>query len=223
MARSESIVLVHGIYMHGLLMRPLAKHLQANGFTTLTFNYPSLRHSSTVNAARLAKRVEQLDTDIVHYVGHSLGGLVLRHLLAGHESRLPPGRCVTLGTPHRGSLVADWMQRRRLGWLLGASRDQALLGGAPDWPPTRDLGSLAGIARRGIGRMLVRLPEPHDGTVAVAETHCPGMRDHVCILGNHTCLLYSSRVPPQIVAFLRSGRFDHDRSARNMSGSAAEC
>lgn len=223
MARSEIVILVHGIYMHGLLMRPLAKHLRSNGFGTLTFNYPSLRYSSTANAARLAERVERLDAGAVHYVGHSLGGLVLRHLMAGHGSRLPPGRCVTLGTPHRGSLVADWMRRRHLGWLLGASRDQALLGGAPDWPPTRDLGSLAGIARHGIGRLLVRLPEPHDGTVAVAETRCPGMRDHVCVPGNHTCLLYSSPVIPQIVSFLRSGRFDHDRSAQDMSGAATEC
>lgn len=223
MSRPETVILIHGIYMHGVLMQPLARRLQAGGFRTLIFNYPSLRRSSAVNAARLADRVARLDTDTVHFVGHSLGGLVLRHLMVEHESRLPPGRCVTLGTPHQGSLVADWMQRRHLGWLLGASRTQGLLGGAPEWPQTRDLGSLAGIARHGIGRVLVCLPEPHDGTVTVAETRCPGMRDHVCVPGNHTRLLYSSPVVHQTVAFLHNGRFDHERSAQDMSRLAAEC
>jgi pimeloyl-ACP methyl ester carboxylesterase len=216
--QTETIILLHGIYMHGLFLRPLARRLRASGFRTLIFNYPSLRRSTATNAARLAALIARIDADVVHYVGHSLGGLVLHHLMAGYENRLPPGRCVTLGTPHGGSTVARRMQYYRLGWLLGFSRDQALLGGTPDWPVHRELGSLAGIARYGIGRSLVRLPEPHDGTVTVDETRCPGMQDHIIIPGNHTGLLYSTEAARQTVAFLRNGRFDH-----GMSISVAEC
>ena len=218
MKRPETVILLHGIYMHGLFLRPLARRLRESGFRTLVFNYPGLRRSSAANAACLAERVVRVDAAMVHYVGHSLGGLVLRHLMAEHESRLPPGRCVTLGTPHGGSAVARRIQDCRLGWLLGASRDQALLGGSPDWPVRRELGSLAGIARYGIGRVLVALPEPHDGTVTVEETRCPGMRDHIIIPGNHTGLLYSTEVVRQTAAFLRHGRFDH-----GVSTSPAEC
>jgi pimeloyl-ACP methyl ester carboxylesterase len=218
MTQTETVILLHGIYMHGLFLWPLARRLRASGFRTLIFNYPSLRRSSAANAACLAARITRVDAGVVHYVGHSLGGLVLRHLMAEHESRLPTGRCVTLGTPHGGSTVARRFQGCRLGWLLGSSRDQALLGGSPDWPVRRELGSLAGIARYGIGRALVALPEPHDGTVTVEETRCPGMRDHVIIPGNHTGLLYSTEAARQTAVFLRHGRFD-----QGVSTLALEC
>ncbi len=209
MPRPEPVVLLHGIYMYGFMLRPLASRLRAAGWQPFICTYASLRRPPAANAIRLLERVRALDAPRVHYIGHSLGGLILRHLLAEHGGRLPPGRCVTLGTPHQGSAVARRLQSQGLGWLLGASREQGLLGGVPDWPADRELGSLAGVARHGLGQLLMELPEPHDGTVSVAETRCPGMRDHIHLACNHTRLLYSAPVVRQITHFLRHGLFDH--------------
>ncbi|MDX1605306.1 MAG: hypothetical protein R3202_03880 [Candidatus Competibacterales bacterium] len=203
----DTVILLPGIYLPATSLLPLARRLRRAGFHPLRLGYPALRRSPADNATNLARRFATLDAGVIHYVGHSLGGLVLRHLLAGHSQALPPGRCVTLGTPHRGSAVARALQRRRLGWMLGASRCRGLLGGLPDWPPERELGSLAGIRGVGVGRLLAALEPPHDGTVAADETRCPGMSDHAVVACTHTGLLFAPTVARQTVHFLRHGRF----------------
>lgn len=206
---STLVVLVHGLYMHGLVMRPLARDLRRSGFRTMLYNYSSLRLTPADSAERLVARVRQEHHATVHYVGHSLGGLVLRHAMARHTARLPPGRTVTLGTPHQGSRVARHMQRQGYGWLLGASRNRGVLGDLPEWPRERELGSLAGVAKHGLGSWLVAVNRPHDGTVAVAETHCAGQQDHVCVACSHTTMLFRSVVFRQVEAFLNTGQFRH--------------
>lgn len=195
--------------MHGVVMRPLALRLRRAGFAPLIINYPSLRRCSRTVAAELMARVAPLPVATVHYVGHSLGGLVIRQLIAHYHRRLPPGNSVTLGTPHQGSTVARQLNERGFGWLLGASGRHELLGELPPWPTERRLGSLAGCANRGLGCLLAELPQPHDGTVAVTETHCHGMTDALCLPYNHTGLLLSAAVARQTIHFLRRGQFIH--------------
>ncbi|KTF29418.1 Cob(I)alamin adenosyltransferase, partial [Xanthomonas vesicatoria] len=46
-----------------------------------------------------------------------------------------------------------------------------------------------------------------DGTVALAETRLPGLRDHCVVQASHSGLLRSPEAATQALAFLRSGRF----------------
>ncbi|MEZ5593293.1 MAG: alpha/beta hydrolase [Gammaproteobacteria bacterium] len=217
-ASPEWIVLVPGIYMPGLSLAVLARRLRKAGFQCRIFSYPSLRVSVDENAARLYRSVQTLNAATVHYVGHSLGGIVIRHLMARHSASLPAGHTVTLGTPHTGSKVARKLQQHHLGWLLGRSREHGLLGDLPDWPRARALGSLAGVYRYGLGRLLAPLDFPHDGTVEVAETVCPEATDRICLPVNHTSLLLDAQTAWQIIFFLRNRRFDH-----SMGSTAAKC
>ena len=154
----------------------------------------------------LGEFLQTIETPVVHFVGHSLGGLIVRHFV-DRTSALPPGRVVTLGTPHQGSRVARALHRGRLKFLLGRSVEQALLGDLPPWPPGRELGSLAGTLNAGVGRWLTRVPPPADGTVTVAETRLDGMSDHLCLPVSHTGMLTAACVAEQVRAFLAAGRF----------------
>jgi len=54
----ETVVLVHGIWMHGLVMRVLAKRLRDHGFATREFNYAFLRKSgSPVRGSDVARQM----------------------------------------------------------------------------------------------------------------------------------------------------------------------
>ena len=214
----ELVVLVPGIYMPVLSLTLLARRIQGYGFKTKTFAYASLRASVEDNAQQLYNKVISFQAPIVHFVGHSLGGLVIRHLMAKYSTSLPYGHTVTLGTPHSGSQVALQLQEHRLGWLLGHSRCQGLLGDLPAWPSARKLGSLAGIHRHGVGRFLASLEHPHDGTVQVAETIFAGLTDHICLPVNHTTLLLDAQTAQQTAFFLRKQHFDH-----SMGSSVAKC
>lgn len=199
-------MLIHGIWMTGLEFVPLAARLKKCGYRPYIFRYPSLRGSAAENATRLDAFIRRLPHDTVHLIGHSLGGIVLLHLFERYPHQ-KPGRVLLLGSPVRGSRVAQRIARSRLAarLLLHRSRDRALLGGAPDWPDHRPVAMIAGSLGIGGGRFLdPGLPKPHDGTVSVEETHIPGMA-HVCMPASHLGMLLSPRVARMICCYLDSG------------------
>lgn len=201
------VVFVHGLWMNGLETLCLRRRLQRLGFTPRVFHYRSM-------SAELARVVDDLSAQLahlpppVHLVGHSLGGLMLLRLFELRPSQ-PPGRVVLMGAPARGSQAARSVSRWTAGPALLGPLAQAELvrTDAPAWNQPRALGVIAGSGRRGIGRLVCRLPEPNDGTVAVEETRVEGMTDHVVLPVTHTGMLISADVARQVARFLRSDRF----------------
>ena len=203
----ETVVLIHGLWMPAMVMGLLARRLRRAGWITAVFPYSSRHATTRQNAARLAAFLETVNAPVVHFVAHSLGGLVLIQLLQDDPGQRP-GRVVLLGTPYRGSHVARWLSRHGWGrWLCGLSLRGALLGDGPRWPGGRDLGVIAGTTPFGAGLMIPGLPRPHDGTVALAETEVPGQTDRLTLPVSHTALLFSEAVARQVAAFLGEGRF----------------
>ena len=210
----EAVVLVHGLWVNGLYMSLLRMRLRNAGFEARQFSYPSVRSSPRSNAVELNAFIQSLHAGTVHLVGHSLGGLVIRHLLNEFPGQRP-GRVVTLGTPHRPSSAARSLARWLPGrMLLGEYLRGGLLGGLPPWPAQRELGCIAGTLRFGLGTVVPGIPQPSDGTVAVEETRLPEMRDHISFPVSHFGLLASRRVAAAVAQFLRHGRFDHAGAAQ---------
>lgn len=205
----ELVVLLHGLWCNRVFTQPLSRRLQACGFRVARFSYASVRRSPAQNAAALQKWLRDYSAPRVHFVAHSLGGLVLCHLFARFPQQ-PPGRLVFLGTPLRGSRSALKLAALPGGRrLLGASLDHGLLGDAPPWPRDREVASVAGTVGVGLGLLLGGMRTGGDGAVAVSETEGPGLTDHVQVRTSHTGLLFSAAVARQVCAFLRQGRFSH--------------
>lgn len=202
------VVFLHGIWMTGVDMALLRRRVRICGFPVRQFSYPGVRLPPRENAARLQRWLAGVEADTVHFVAHSLGGLVVRWLLHDFPDQRP-GRVITLGTPHAGSRAAAAVARRpALRWTLGASVEQGLLGGLPSWDGSRELGVIAGTREFGIGRWVTRLTPPHDGTVEVGETRLDGMTDFTTVHATHLGLLHSAAAARQVCAFLESGRFE---------------
>lgn len=206
-AAAPQLVLVHGLWFGAWSLGLLARRLARQGYAVRRFRYRTTRAGLDQHAAALRQFVGTPDAPQLHFVAHSLGGLVtLRMLAAGGQ--LPPGRVVLLGSPLNGSTVA----RRAGNWpggkhLFGAVRP-ALAEGCLDMPPDRPTGAIAGQRGFGLGQLAGGYEGPGDGTVALSETLAPGLAAHLVLPVTHTGMLFSREVARQAGAFLRSGRFD---------------
>ena len=210
---AEPVVLVHGLWMHGALMQWMARRITRAGFTTHCYNYPSVRLTMSENAKRLAAFGQSLGAKRIHFVGHSLGGLLIARMLEEARS-FDPGRVVFMGSPFADSYSARVLSRARIGRAaVGAAVAEWLLGKRPENLARYEIGVIAGKRAMGLGMMVARgLPEPHDGTITVAETMVPGAREHVVLNVSHTEMVVSPLIARYTCEFLRRGRFPHSEA-----------
>lgn len=213
----NTVILVHGIWAHGVTMMMMKIRLQKEyGFDVHLFNYPSVTGSLDDNARRLSEFIRNQGLDATHIIGHSLGGVIALRMYALEDDAVP-GRLVCMGSPLTGSRAARFLSGKN--WaepVLGESLPAGVIyKSANEWGShvcqQRDVGSIAGTTSMGVGRLLTSFDGANDGTVAVAETRLDGARDHICLPVSHTNMLLSSEVVDQAVAFLRRGKFLHDK------------
>lgn len=195
--------------MSGFQLRILKHRLEADGrYRVLSFSYPTLSPMRE-HVRELLDFARAQDVPELHFVGHSLGGLVILRALEITDD-LPPGRAVLLGTPSQGSKAAQGVARvvpfGKV--LLGASINAECIDFQPrEWRGHRDVGVVAGSASLGLGRLFADLNSEHDGTVLVEETRLPGSKDHIILPVSHTGMIFSSEVADQALYFLRTGSF----------------
>ena len=206
-----AVVFVHGLFLNGAEFTLLRRRLgSAHGFEAHRFSYPTVRGSIAATLAQLTRFVKGIDADRIHFVGHSLGGVVLcRYFERERCERV--GRVVLLGSPVVESSSARAVARHQ--WLrrvLGPLVAEELLEPCDPrtWNCGRELGVIAGTRPMGLGRFFARFEEPSDGTVAVSETRLPGHKAHLAMPVSHMGLLVSGLVARQVANFLEQGEFN---------------
>ena len=206
----DTVVLVHGLWVHGAVMVLMKRRIARAGYRVLAYSYPTLRLSLTENAHRLARYCRDIAAPRLHFVGHSLGGLIVLRMLK-LESGLPPGRVVLAGMPFTGSYAARrFLRLPGAGTAVGRSVSEWLAAGWREVGNGREIGVVAGSLPLGLGSIVAPdLPRPSDGLVSVAETAVPGMRDRIVLRVSHSGMLVSGAVARQVCAFLREGAFVH--------------
>lgn len=200
------VVLVHGLYYGPVSMQLLARRLRRQGYRCRTFGYPTVRGSLPENARRLRKFLDGIQTDTLHLVGHSLGGLVILRML-DEFGDLPPGRVVLLGSSVKGSGVAAMAGEMTLTRPFIGEAAKWLKQGFDRAPADRETGVIAGTRGFGLGRIVPGLEDPGDGTVALAETELPGAAARIELPVSHTGLVLSAAVARAVGRFLATGSF----------------
>jgi pimeloyl-ACP methyl ester carboxylesterase len=208
---NTAVVFVHGLFLNGAEFTLLRRRLSAQqGFRTHRFSYPTVRGSMAATLAQLAQFVARIDADRIHFIGHSLGGIVLyRYFQTAPDPRAH--RVVLLGSPLLGSRSAQAVARHA--WLkrvIGPLVASELVDeSAPrTWDCGCELGLIAGTSPMGLGRFFARFTEESDGTVAVSETRMPGHHAHLTLPVSHMGMLVSARVARHVGEFLADGRFE---------------
>lgn len=210
----DGVVLLHGISRTSRSFRKMQAAIEAAGYTTLNIGYASRSKAIEALAEDIHPAIAHFNATFegsVHFVGHSMGGLLARVYLARHRpERL--GRVVMLGTPNGGSEITDRLKRvgayrawfGPAGQQLGTQRDAAMA--AMFSPVDYPTGIIAG--NRSVDPIASAfLPRPHDGRVSVENTRLDGMVDHIIVATSHPWLVRNGLAIAQTIAFLRDGRF----------------
>ncbi|WML92452.1 alpha/beta hydrolase [Thiothrix lacustris] len=197
---------MHGIWMRPWVLGRLAGRLRALGYVVIVPAYASVRLTPAANAERLYPLLQTVQTDTLHLVAHSLGGLVALHLLEKHPD-LPPGRLVTLGTPAQGSKIARTIKPIPvLGKVFGNSMLEGLSGNGVPHRIGREWGAVIGTLPFGLGFPFLR-GETSDGAVLVSEARHPAQTARIEQRVSHTGMLFSPLTFTYIQHFLQSGQF----------------
>nr|WP_210302500.1 alpha/beta fold hydrolase [Rhodoblastus sphagnicola] len=200
--------------MHGLGRSPASlwgaqAYLEMRGFATLNLPYPSRRAPVDELAARLAPRVrvfaESLDGD-VHFLTHSMGGLVAWALIARERPR-NLGKAVMLAPPLGGSEIADFIAEKPFLKRLFGPAILDLTCSAQRGPIDFPLGVIAGEKTLNPLLSLLFFRGPNDGKVAVERTRLPGLADHLSLRVSHPLIPWDGEALRQAVAFFRNGAF----------------
>lgn len=196
-------------------MEKMQEALEDSGYAVANIDYPSRDHRIEVLAPMavgdgLSECRNQIDYEAVHFVTHSLGGILVRYYLDGNEIE-HMGRVVMLGPPNQGSNAADAMRAvPGFGWINGPAAFQ--LGKGPDSVPLQlgrpdfEVGVIAG--NRTIDPITSQVLEnPDDGKVTVEDTKLEGMTDFRLVAASHTYIMQKDDVIELVKRFLATGNF----------------
>ncbi|MCS0058700.1 triacylglycerol lipase [Vibrio parahaemolyticus] len=201
------IIILHGLYMHGLVMQPLSQKLRKLGYETqvLSYNTVAIDESSLFDS--IDHSLNPLTANVL--VGHSLGGLMIKRYLANRKPTTSLiSHVVAIGSPLKGASIVGRIQDLGLGAILGNSPHHGLNKHVDAWAFPQKLGSIAGTVPIGARPLLIRNDNTmSDGTVTVEETRLEGMQDHIEVKQTHTSLIYNTFVPQQIDHFIRTDYF----------------
>ncbi len=209
----ECVVLLHALGRTGYSMKRVERFLVQQGYNVVNVTYPSFwvpveRLADEHLHRALARRVPR-NAGRVHFVTHSMGGILLRQFLASHHIE-NLGRVVMLGPPNQGSEKADWFKSPTfLRRLTGPNLSR--LGTGPDDLPQKlgpanfEVGIIAGD--RPLFAWLLGRKIPSDGIVSVESTKLAGMEDFTIVHCSHSFMPNKRETLEQVGGFIQTGQF----------------
>ena len=210
----DYVILLHGLSRSSRSMLRIEKRLPLAGYKVINVDYPSMKQDirflAEKNLDSVVKPFIQESHPKIHFVTHSMGGIVLRYYLKHHD--LPNlGRVVMISPPNQGSEIVDHFKKMFLfGKAAGDTGKQ--LGTDDDSLPQRlgpvdfELGVIAG--NKSINPLYsLLIPGPDDGVVSVDRTKVEGMKDFIVVPHSHAFIIQSEAVIEQVLHFVEHGLF----------------
>lgn len=214
-AHADQVVLLHGIARGAESMQKIEAAFEKEGYTVLNLNYPSTAAPLEELREYIHPFIEKIniqkDGGQLHFVTHSMGGLVVRAYLQKYApSNL--GRVVMLAPPNQGSEVADFLVRYAnpvFKFFYGPAGQQlttnfnreSLLG-----PIFYPVGVIMGNRSFDPLSSWV-IPGEDDGKVAVEKSKVGGMQAHKIIPTSHVFIMKNDDVIKNSIAFIQTGNF----------------
>lgn len=216
-ADQQCVILLHGLGRTSFSMQKMAGELASHGYNVSNVHYDSRDHSIEELAGMAINEglaeCRRTNSAIVHFVTHSLGGILVRYYLHQHTIA-ELGRVVMLAPPNHGSEIIDVFGQVPGFYAISGDPAPQLGTSGPESIPAQlppvnfYLGVIAG--NRSLSPIFsLALPEEDDGKVTVESTKIEGMDDFIEMPYTHTFIMQRDAVIAQVLHFLQQGRFNH--------------
>lgn len=111
--KKECVIVIHGLGRTKNSMNRIEKSLVKDNYTVWNESYPSRSERIEKLAVEHIEKglafCNKAEAEIIHFVTHSLGGIMVRYYLQDHKiDNL--GKIVMLSLPNKGSEVADFLK-----------------------------------------------------------------------------------------------------------------
>jgi len=220
----ETVILLHGLGRTHLSMATFEETLAGKGYRVINVNYPSTSEPIEIHAKNLGDVLKHCcmdESETIHFVTHSMGGIIVRYYLANNELK-NLGRVVMLSPPNQGSEIVDTLKGNKIfqenmgpaAMQLGTDDDSLpnTLG-----PVSFELGIITGD--QSLNPLYsAMIPGSDDGKVSVDNAQVKGMADFIVVPHSHSFIMNSETVIEQTDYFLKHGKFDHNINSTPAGG-----
>jgi triacylglycerol lipase len=208
------VILLHGLGRTHHSMSNLASILEKHDYIVVNHHYPSTKKSvdelATESIPGMIDECLSQPVKHIHFVTHSLGGIILQQYLQAHTVRKLK-YIVMLGPPNHGSPLIDILNRYALVKFLLGPAATTLTTKRSDVLLAHDqykIGIIAGNYNLNPLENFI-FGEPNDGKVSVSSTQMQQMYDFILLPVSHTFMMNNALVQDQIIYFLTYGHFRH--------------
>ena len=225
--QEHCVILIHGLARTSRSLRKLGKEVETHGYKVFYLDYPSrhftIEHLALKYIPKLLLKCGTRHYKQVHFVTHSMGGVLLRYYLSKNTIK-NLGNTVMLSPPNQGSEVADKLSRFSLfQWFNGPAGMQLKTGagflttrlGKANFPVGIITGTVPSIFD---SFFWLLIPGENDGKVSVESAKLQGMKDFLSVNKNHTYIMNDNLVINQTIHFIEHACFiKSNKSAKKFS------
>ncbi|MCP4763186.1 MAG: alpha/beta hydrolase [archaeon] len=208
------VILIHGLGRLKSSMTKLEKAFTNAGFDVVNWSYSSTKLNITDIAHKLYDVVKTNSENYsnVYFVTHSLGGIVVRRMMAIYKIN-NLGGIVMIAPPNNSSAFARWILKYPIIKTIMGPAGQELMS-------QKHIEKICAVPKSGV--MVIAgtkslsfnnpnswisqtvLKKPHDGTVTVEETKLPNMEKFISVIASHTFIASIPVVIKETVEFLKN-------------------
>lgn len=218
--KGDCVVFLHGIGRTSRSMEKMAAYFSGAGYEVLNIDYASRKKNLSGLAEDIGEEIGARGFGAcgkLHFAGYSMGGLVARAYISRYRPK-NLGRVVMLGTPNRGSEVADFLSGTFLFDAFYGPAGRELVTDQSAFTDvlgkvSYEVGVIAGDRSIDPVSSLLIIPGKDDGKVSVESTKLEGMKDHIVLHATHTFMAGNDEVIRQAEHFIRHGKFRKDGRA----------
>jgi hypothetical protein len=213
-ATQECVIVLHGLGRTAFSMSLIEEALINENYLVWNEGYPSrsdnIEELSGTTIEEGLGFCDRHKARTVHFVTHSLGGILVRQYLQ-HHTIDNLGRIVMLSPPNHGSEVVDLLKDYTIYQvILGPAAQQ--LGTDKNSLTEKlksvkgEIGIITGVSSSDPWFSPV-IPGDDDGKVSVESAKLDEMSDFITVDNGHTFIMRDETVIKQILHFLREGSF----------------